>query len=51
MCVLRVTGFNSYLVDAVIYALDAVIYLLDAVIYVLDAVTLTFILEALLWMA
>lgn len=44
MCVLRVTGFNSYLVDAVIY-------LLDAVIYVLDAVTLTFILEALLWMA
>ena len=44
MCVLRVTGFNSYLVDAVIYALDAVIYLLDAV-------TLTFILEALLWMA
>jgi len=37
MCVLRVTGFNSYLVDAVTY--------------LLDAVTLTFILEALLWMA
>jgi hypothetical protein len=44
MCVLRVTGFNSYLVDSVIYVLDAVTYLLDAV-------TLTFILEALLWMA
>ena len=44
MCVLRVTGFNSYLVDAVIY-------LVDAVTYLLDAVTLTFILEALLWMA
>ena len=44
MCVLRVTGFNSYLVDAVIY-------LLDAVIYVLDAVAHTIILEALLWMA
>ena len=44
MCVLRVTGFNSYLVDAVIYVLDAITYLLDAV-------ALTFILEALLWMA
>ena len=44
MCVLRVTGFNSYLVDAVIYVLDAVIYLLDAVAH-------TIILEALLWMA
>jgi hypothetical protein len=51
MCVLRVTGFNSYLVDAVIYLVDAVIYLVDAVTYLLDAVTLTFILEALLWMA
>ena len=48
---LRVTGFNSYLVDAVIYLVDAVIYLVDAVPYLLDAVTLTFILEALLWMA
>ena len=51
MCVLRVTGFNSYLVDAVIYVLDAVIYVLDAITYLLDAVALTFILEALLWMA
>lgn len=44
MCVLRVTGFNSYLVDAVIY-------LVDAVIYVLDAVAHTIILEVHLWMA
>ena len=51
MCVLRVTGFNSYLVDAVTYLVDAVIYLVDAVTYLLDAVAHTIILEALLWMA